>query len=103
MPFTAADLIFRDYVFSTGYAADDPRISGVPDATELNRTAGPEMLYFINYCYEIWNWPDYGKTPGRKIEMLIRNYLMSDIRTQEAVLSWIREHWKHYWNLLPAR
>jgi len=102
MIFTAADLIFNDYGTSTSYADNDPRISGTPDETILNKREQKEMLYFINYCYEIWNWPEYTKTPGRKIEMLIRTYLMADVRTQQGVLEWISEHWQHYWNLLPT-
>lgn len=103
MPFSAADLICKDYLPAPEYPEHDPRISGIPDETELDRRSLPEMLYFINYCYQAWNWPQESKEPGRKIEVLIRNYIMSDVRTQQDLLKWIQTHWKHYWHRLPGK
>lgn len=85
------------------YATDDPRVAGMPDGTVFTRTEAQEMLYFIHYCYWRWNWPEYAKSPGRKIEKLVRTFIPADIRTQESVFAWIEEHWRHYWDLIPGR
>jgi hypothetical protein len=102
MIFTAADLFYRDYSI-THYTDGDPRVSGNADDTQLNRREQAEVLYFINYCYKAWKWPEYTKSPGRKLEMLIRSYIPREYSSQEGMLEWISQNWRHYWNLLPGR
>lgn len=41
------DMIYADYKW-TAYANDDPRITGKPDSTLLDRSEGYEVLAFIN-------------------------------------------------------
>jgi hypothetical protein len=36
---------------------DNPKIIHGTDHTELNRTEGYEMLYFINSLARSWDWP----------------------------------------------
>jgi hypothetical protein len=101
--FTAADMIFKDYDTSGRYDADDQHVSGLPDETRLLRSDQQQVLYFINYCYKLWDWPVYSKAPGRKLEMLIRYYVAKDAVSQQDVFSWIVENWRHYWDLLPTK
>lgn len=103
VPFLFSDLHFKDYVTMAEIPTDDPRVSGKPDDTIFARNELHEMLYFINYCYSLWNWPSYTKSNGRKVERLIRIYIPSGIRNQKAVLDWIKENWSHYWNHLLIR
>ena len=49
---TKSDLHYNDYLWTT-YANDNPKITGEPDSTLLNRMEGYEILYFINKLSEI--------------------------------------------------
>jgi hypothetical protein len=71
---------------------DDPRISGKPNSTLLNRNEGYEVLYLINTFADL-NSINIKKS-GHKIERMIRNHLPGDIRKQEAVVNWINSNWE---------
>ena len=49
MSIKRSELMYNDYTW-THTPGDDPRVSGEPDNTMLNRKEGYEMLYFINKC-----------------------------------------------------
>ena len=74
------------------YEKDDPRISGIPDATEFNRKEGEEVYYIINHLTEHVAW-DVGNF-GSKIEQLIHDRLPDEITNQKDTIKWIRENWK---------
>lgn len=103
MPFTASDLINNDYITDIAYQVEDPRISGDPDTTELNRRSEQEVLYLINHCYKAWRWPENAKASGRKLEALIRAYIPADLKTQQEIIGWIGLNWKHYWYRIPGK
>jgi len=73
---------------------DDPRISGKPDSTLLNRNEGYEVLYFINKFAELNNLQS--KESCLKIELMIIKHLPGDIRSQEKVMGWINSNWDKY-------
>ncbi|ETI89122.1 MAG: hypothetical protein Q607_CBUC00182G0102 [Clostridium butyricum DORA_1] len=73
---------------------DNPKITGVPDSTLLNRNEGYEVLWFINKFAEIYNLKN--KESAFKIERMIRYYLPENIRSQENVVEWIENNWKKY-------
>ena len=79
----------------TAYQGDDPKITGSPDNTLLNRNEGYEMLYFINRLAEIWKLQQ--KISLLKIEKMIKNHLPSNIRSQINVKNWIYSNWKKYY------
>lgn len=103
MSFTASDLIFKDYSTDGAIANVDSTVQWELDETTFDRRSQAEMLYFINACYQIWEWPSYSKTPGRKIEKLVRHYVFRDLHTRVEVLQWILANWRHYWHLLPGK
>lgn len=81
-----SDLFYMDYKW-TAYPSDDPKVTGAPDSTLLNRHEGYEVLYFINR----FDLPT--KATGEKMEKMIRNELPSNVRKQVEVLDWIIENW----------
>ncbi|MEI6754970.1 MAG: hypothetical protein WCK78_17620 [Paludibacter sp.] len=85
------DLYYTDYSWVATYVNDDPKITGKPDSTELNRREGYEILYFINKVSEIWSFKQ--KNSAIKVEQMIRNEVPKEIRSQEKIKEWISENW----------
>jgi hypothetical protein len=80
---------------------DDPKVTGVPDSTLLNRGEGYEMLYFINTFIER-NVKKPVKniiTLGRQIEYMIIKVIDTDIRSQQKIELHLIKNWD---NLYPA-
>lgn len=88
---TKSDLYYTNYSW-TAISGDDPRVSGEPDSTFLNRNEGYEMLYFINKFCEIYDLKQ--KSFATKVERMIKEELPSDIRTQKNIQNWLEENWK---------
>lgn len=77
-------LIYENYSW-TAYGDDDPKVTGEPDRTLLNRKEGYEIFYFINKMASIY-----------KLEKMIHDQLPGDIRSQKNVKTWIIENWDNY-------
>lgn len=94
---TKSDLIYQDYSWST-FRNDDPRLTGEPDATLLNRHEGYEVLHFINrFCeHHNWNPPPANKATGQKAERLIRQHLPGHIRSRQGIDQWLIQHWREF-------
>jgi hypothetical protein len=45
-------MYYKDYIWTTKYSTDDPKVTGEPDKTLVSRKEGWEMLYFINKLAE---------------------------------------------------
>ena len=71
---------------------NDPRISGEPDLTLLNRSQGPEVLYIINVFADSFNLKDL--RDGLKLERIIREDLPGIYRTQLHAFQWLKNNWK---------
>lgn len=89
--FRKEDLMY-DYVWSR-YEKDDPRITGVPDTTEFNRTEGEEVLYIISSLTDHVAWGVEGF--GSKVEKMIHDHLPEDIKNQKQTVRWIKDNWKN--------
>jgi hypothetical protein len=89
---TKSDLHYNDYSWST-YSNDDPKITGKPDSTLLNRKEGYEILYFINEFSEIHKLK--AKPSAIKIEKMIRNEVPSNLHSQENIKEWIEINWEN--------
>lgn len=100
MPFTRQDMYYKDYSWHARDERDDPRITGEPDSTLLDRTEGYEMLYFVNKCAEKWNWSNSSVASYQKIERSVRAHVPSHIRAQSAIKSYIEQHYKEWWDSL---
>lgn len=80
------------YTYSwTAIAPDDPRATGRPDSTLLNRGEGYEVLPFINRLAEEQGWKQ--KASGLRVEKMIHDDLPSDQRSHAHVKEWILAHW----------
>lgn len=73
---------------------DNPKITGAPDSTLLNRNEGYEVLWFINKFAEKHNFKN--KESAFKIERMIKSHLPENIRSQENVVEWIERNWEKY-------
>jgi hypothetical protein len=92
---TANELQYR-YSWTT-IAHDNPRITGVPDSTLLNRAEGYEVLHFINrFCatHNINQLP-LTKNDALKVERMIHNHPGS-VRSHANVTAWIESNWANY-------
>lgn len=86
---TSKDL---QYSYSwTAYRGDNPKVTGNPDNTLLNRKEGYEILYFINKLASIWNLNH--KSSGTKMEKMIQEKVPGNIRSQKNIKQWISDHW----------
>jgi hypothetical protein len=85
-----ADLFYTDYKW-TVYANDNPKVTGQPDSTLLNRTEGYEILYFVNTFCEIYGLKN--KVSAVKVEKMIRNEVPSHIHSQEKIEDCIEANW----------
>lgn len=84
-----------NYQYSwTSTKGDDPKISGEPDKTLLNRNEGYEILYFINKFCEMHSLKQ--KNSALKIEKIIKNDLPSAIRSQENIKDFMYNNWTKY-------
>jgi len=87
-----SDLVYDNYSW-TAIDGDDPKVTGKPDSTFLNRNEGYEVVYFINKFMEMYDLKD--KSTAEKIEKMIKNELPGNIRSQENVKKWIAMNWEN--------
>jgi len=71
---------------------DNPYYTKGTDHSELNRTEGYEVLYFINHLGEK-RWKNPNLATYQKIERIIRYSVPSNIRTHKKIEDWIILNW----------
>lgn len=91
MAFNKSDMFYNDYKWNARDERDDPRVTGEPDSTLLDRNEGYEVLYFVNKFGERYI-KGVTKAEYQKVEKLIR-LSPGSIRSQEKIRDWIRENW----------
>jgi hypothetical protein len=89
---TKNDLYHTDYSW-TALAGDNPKITGKPDSTLLNRKEGYEILYFVNKFSEAHDFKQINS--AKKVEKMIREEVPSEIRSQDKIKTWIEQNWKN--------
>lgn len=77
----------------TARPSDDPRITGKPDSTLINRGEGYEVLYMINAL--MTEWSQSLVATGQKIERMIQEH-PAGMHSRAKVKQWIHENWKRY-------
>lgn len=89
---TAQDLQYK-YSWTT-IRPDDPRVTGTPDSTLLNRGEGYEVLPFINrFCEKhTIDQRKMTKSEALKVERMVHSHPGS-VRSHSNVTSWIKENW----------
>lgn len=95
MAFTTSDMFYKDYKWAARDEKDDPRVTGEPDSTLLDRNEGYEVKYFVNKMGER-NFPSTPQTATyQKIEKMIRQ-CPSNIRAQSGIRDWILANWDKF-------
>lgn len=83
------------YTYSwTAIAPDNPKVTGVPDSTLLNRGEGYEVLAFINRFANTHSFKQ--KASGLKTERLIKEHLPGDTRSHKNVSKCLVDNWNNY-------
>lgn len=89
-----SDLQYEDEYSWTAIDNDNPKITGVPDSTLLNREEGYEVLAFINRFAVKHSFKQ--KISGLKVETMIHDHLPEDTRSHANVEKWLVANWKKY-------
>jgi hypothetical protein len=87
-------MVYTDYKWFARADHDNPKITGGTDHSELNRTEGYEMLYFINRLADVWNWFNPPLQSLQHLEKIIRDEVPSSIRTHKGIENWIESNYK---------
>lgn len=91
---TAEDLQYK--YAKSAIPPDDPRRTGKPDSTLLNRGEQYEMLDFLNRFASTTKYSDdkpFGRNEALKAERLIHTSLPGDVRSHAHVTDWLRKNW----------
>ena len=96
MEYTKGDMLYDDgsyYKWQAKADHDNPYYIKGTDHSELNRTEGYEILYYINHLSKIL-WKSHpGKVACQKMEKMIRYDVPKDIRTHKKIQDWIVANW----------
>lgn len=87
--FTKSDLTYTGYK-ETAYPGDNPKLTGKPDSTLLNRNEAYEMVYFINRYMTDKGWKE--KITFQKIE----KFLKTSTHSNESHQFWRTELDKNF-------
>jgi len=94
MLYQKSQMVYQDYKWQARADHDNPQIIGAQDHSELNRTEGYEMLYFMNNLAKTWNWNGNNLLSSfQHLERIIKEEVPSNIRTHSEIKSWISGHY----------
>jgi hypothetical protein len=106
MPFKQSEMLYDDgkyYKWKAAADKDNPYYRAGIDHSELNKTEGYEVLYFINHLGKKWSWTDTttrqkvdepSLNSYRKLERMIK--AAPARATHKALESWILMNWNNY-------
>jgi hypothetical protein len=97
MAFERSQMLYNDgtyYKWTAKADHDNPYYIKGTDHSELNRTEGYEVLYFINHVGKIYWEKEPSTASYQKIERMIRYSVPSNQRTHKKVADWIVTNWK---------
>lgn len=84
------------YKWTAKAAHDNPYYTKGVDHSELNRTEGYEVLYFINhFCDKHVSKPVYLET-YLKVEKMIKDKVPAIVKTHKKVADWIIQNWEQF-------
>ncbi|MDE2031219.1 MAG: hypothetical protein KGI58_03120 [Patescibacteria group bacterium] len=88
--YTKNQMVFSNYKWVAKVDHDNPKIISGTDHSELNRSEGYEMLYFINSLAKTWNGnANVPLSSLQNLERIIINKVPSNIRTHAGIKNWI--------------
>src|SRR4051812_24439713 len=97
MNYTKSQMLYDDgkyYKWTAKADHDNPYYKKGTDHSELNRTEGYEVLYFINHIAEkYWTKDPPNLATYNKIEKMIRYSVPSNTKTHKKIASWIIANW----------
>ena len=94
MAFNRSDLQF-DYFWTSKDGRNNPYYVDGRHHSDLNRSEGHEVLYFINHYAKINGWSGTYLKDFHKLEQMLNN-CPKNIRTHARVEAWIKENWSEY-------
>ena|SRR5665213_2065384 len=97
MTYEKSQMLYDDgkyYKWQAKADHDNPYYTKGTDYSELNRTEGYEVLYFINHiAKKHWTGPPANLPTLRKIEKMIRYDVPAADKTHKKVADWIITNW----------
>jgi hypothetical protein len=97
MSYKKSEMLYDDgkyYKWNAVADHDNPYYTKGTDHSELNRTEGYEVLYFINHIgVKHWTANPPNLAVYNKIERMIRYSVPSDSRTHKKIADWIISNW----------
>lgn len=97
MSFIQSQMLYDDgkhYKWNAKADHDNPYYTKGTDYSELNRTEGYEVLYFINHLgQKHWTKEAPNLATYQKLERMIRYSVPSEIRTHKKIADWILANW----------
>lgn len=79
---------------------DDPRRTGVPDSTLLNRGEQYEVLDFLNRFCSTTHYAstkqNFGKPEALKAERMLHQAVPSNLRSHAHITEWLRANWANH-------
>jgi hypothetical protein len=94
-PYKKSDMVYTDYKWQAQADHDNPKIIAGTDHTELNRSEGYEMLYFISSLAKTWGWENYPLSSYQHLEKIIKTEVPSSIRTHSGIRDWIASKYQN--------
>lgn len=95
---TAQDLQYQ--YAKSAIPPDDPRRTGNPDSTLLNRGEQYEMLDFLNRFATNTSYggggAKFGKAEALKAERMIHSGLPGNLRSHAHIAEWLRINWNNF-------
>lgn len=94
MAYIKSQMVYGDYRWSARADHDNPKIILGTDHSELNRTEGYEMLYFINSLARTWGWQENTALSSyQNLERVIQAKVPSNVRTHGKIKEWIQANY----------
>lgn len=90
---TRGQMYYQQGYSWTVIRGDDPRVSGPPDNTLLNRGEGYEVLYFVNKFSELNNLVTL--YDQQKVERMIK-LVPGHTHSQAGIKTWIEGNWSRH-------
>ena len=94
MAYLKSNMVYNDYKWTANADHDDPKFLGGQEHSELNRSEGYEMLWYINSLAKTWDWKNVSVSSYQKLETIIRKEVPSTIRTHSKIKEWIAANYK---------
>lgn len=95
MAYERSQMLYHDYSWRAVAAHDNPYYTRGIDHSEINKTEGYEVLYFINHFGKIC-WPSEPNTAAyQKVERILINHVPPR-STHKKAEAFIVNNWKNY-------